>query len=111
MPQSYYQEIRETYTKKRTLFLNGLDNLGLKYFKPQGAYYVLVDIGEFGYDSDLEFCEDLASLVKVGAVPGSSFFNEPVNNYIRFHFAKTEETLNKALDNLSKLREKTKKRK
>ena len=111
MPQSYYQEIRETYTKKRTLFLNGLDNLGLEYFKPQGAYYVLVDIGEFGYDSDLEFCEDLASLVKVGAVPGSSFFNEPVNNYIRFHFAKTEETLNKALDNLSKLREKMKKRK
>ena len=38
----------------------------------------------FGYDSDLKFCEDLARLVSVGAVPGSSFFREPVNHLIRF---------------------------
>lgn len=111
MPVSYYENVKKIYTEKRELFLNGLDRLCLKYFKPQGAYYVLVDIGEFGYDSDLEFCEDLARLVKVGAVPGSSFFNEPVNNYIRFHFAKTEGTLNSALDNLSTIREKIKVRK
>ena len=53
---------------------------------PQGAYYVMMDISEFGYDSDLNFCEDLASKMGVGAVPGSSFFREPVNHLIRFHF-------------------------
>ena len=73
---------------------------------PQGAYYVMMDISEFGYDSDLDFCEDLASRVGVGAVPGSSFFREPVNNLIRLHFAKKDETLLDALNRLADLRKK-----
>ena len=85
----------------RSLFLDGLKNIGLKYTEPQGAYYVLLDIGEFGWENDLEFCEALAEKVGVGAVPGSSFFRENVNNLIRFHFAKKDETLNKALERLA----------
>ena len=64
------------------------------------------DISEFGYDSDLKFCEELAAKVGVGAVPGSSFFREPVNHLIRFHFAKKDETLNDALNRLETLRSK-----
>ena len=60
----------------------------------------MVDISEFGYESDLAFCEDMARRVGVGAVPGSSFFHEPENRYIRLHFAKREETLNEALNRL-----------
>ena len=63
----------------------------------------MMDISEFGYDSDLKFCEDLAAKVGVGAVPGSSFFREPVNHMIRFHFAKKDETLNDALNRLETL--------
>lgn len=63
-----------------------------------------MDISEFGYDSDLKFCEELAAKVGVGAVPGSSFFREPVNHLIRFHFAKKDETLNDALNRLETLR-------
>ena len=65
-----------------------------------------MDISEFGYDSDLKFCEELAAKVGVGAVPGSSFFREPVNHLIRFHFAKKDETLNDALNRLETLRSK-----
>ena len=61
----------------------------------------MVDIGEFGYQNDEEFCIDLAREVGVGAVPGSSFFREDVNNLIRLHFAKKDDTLKAALDNLS----------
>ncbi len=104
--QSYYDEVLELYTHKRDLFCQGLDELGVEHTVPQGAYYVMMDISEFGYESDLEFCEDLARLVKVGAVPGSSFFREPVNHLIRFHFAKRDETLLAALENLKALREK-----
>jgi aminotransferase len=64
----------------------------------------MLDISEFGYDNDLAFCEDLAAKVGVGAVPGSSFFREPVNHLIRFHFAKNDETLNEALNRLEKIR-------
>ena len=65
-----------------------------------------MDISEFGYDSDLEFCETLAREVGVGTVPGSSFFCEPVNHLIRFHFAKNDETLFDALNRLEQLRKK-----
>ena len=64
----------------------------------------MLDISEFGYENDLSFCEDLAEKVGVGAVPGSSFFREPVNHLIRFHFAKNDETLNEALNRLEKIR-------
>lgn len=97
----YYLGLQAHYTHMRSLFLDGLKNIGLKYTEPQGAYYVLLDIGEFGWENDLEFCEALAEKVGVGAVPGSSFFRENVNNLIRFHFAKKDETLNKALERLA----------
>lgn len=104
----YYKWLQEKYTKKRNLFLKGLDEIGIKHTVPQGAYYILLDISEFGYESDLEFCEVLARDVGVGAVPGSSFFREPVNNLIRLHFAKKDETLYEALNRLEDIRKKIK---
>ena len=98
--QAYYDELLDKYTHKKELFLHGLDALNIPHNDPEGAYYVMLDISGFGYESDLAFCEDLASKVGVGAVPGSSFFREPVNHLIRFHFAKNDETLNEALNRL-----------
>ena len=104
--QDYYDSLLEKYTHKKELFLRGLDNLGIVHNDPEGAYYVLLDISEFGYDSDVTFCETLAREVGVGAVPGSSFFREPVNHLIRLHFAKKDETLLEALNRLESLRKK-----
>lgn len=104
----YYKWLQDKYTHKRDLFLKGLDDLHIAPTIPQGAYYVLLDISEFGYDSDLEFCEALARDVGVGAVPGSSFFREPVNHLIRLHFAKRDDTLNEALSRLEGIRRKIK---
>ena len=100
----YYKELTKIYTKKRELFLSGLDSIGLKYFRPDGAYYVMVNIEEFGIASDEAFAEKLIKEIGVAAVPGSSFFKEDVNNYIRFHFAKKPETLEAALERLSEIR-------
>ena len=102
----YYKWLQDKYTAKKDLFLNGLDAIGISHTTPQGAYYVLLDISEFGYASDLEFCDVLAREVGVGAVPGSSFFREPVNHLIRLHFAKKDETLNAALNRLEDIRKK-----
>ena len=102
----YYKGLQAHYTHMKELFTGGLRDLGLQFTDPQGAYYVLVDISEFGYESDLDFCEDLAKKVGVGAVPGSSFFKEPENRYIRFHFAKQDETLHEALNRLADMKTK-----
>lgn len=107
----YYRDLKERYTAKRRLFLDGLDDIGIEHNDPQGTYYVLIDISDYGYDSDEGFCTDLARIVGVGAVPGSSFFKRPENGLARLHFAKNESTLEKALENLrgiGKLRHRTK---
>jgi len=96
----YYQSLAEHYTHMKKLFVGGMQSLGLQVAEPQGAYYVMLDISEFGYESDEQFCLDLAQKVGVAAVPGSSFFREPVNHLIRFHFAKKDETLLSALNRL-----------
>lgn len=103
---AYYDELQKLYTHKKDLFLNGLKELNIPHTEPQGAYYVMVDISEFGYDSDLDFCVDLIKNVGVAAVPGSSFFKEEENRYIRFHFAKKDETLLAALNRLKDIRAK-----
>lgn len=105
---SYYKELQAHYTHMKELFTGGLDELGFTFTRPQGAYYVLMDISEYGYSDDLLFCEDLARKVGVGAVPGSSFFKEPENRYIRFHFAKKDDTLEAALDRLADMKDKMK---
>jgi aminotransferase len=110
-PESYYEDLLALYSEKREYFCNGLDKLGIKYYKPQGTYFIMVDIQEFldlpqfkGF-SDLEFCEWMIRNIGLAAVPGSSFFREEVNNLIRLHFAREKSTLDEALARLAKLKE------
>ena len=110
-PESYYEELLETYTEKRQYFLDGLDRIGLKHNIPQGTYFVLIGIQEFldlpkfaGY-TDLEFCEWMIKNVGVAAVPGSSFFKEEVNHLIRLHFARKKETIDEAITRLGRMKE------
>lgn len=100
----YYDELAAHYAHMKEVFVGGLEKLGLKYTDPQGAYYVLVDVSEFGVKDDVKFCEWLAQYVGVAAVPGSSFFREDVHNLIRFHFVKQDDTLNEAINRLAGLR-------
>ena len=104
----YYEELQQHYTHMKELFCGGLRDIGLSFVEPQGAYYVMVDISEFGYGNDYNFAVDLARKVGVGSVPGSSFFKEDIHDYVRFHFAKKDETLKAALDRLAEIRNKMK---
>lgn len=103
---SYYEELQNHYTHMKEVFVGGLKKLGFKFSDPQGAYYVMVDFSEFGVKDDTAFCEWMAEHVGVAGVPGSSFFKEDINCYVRFHFAKVDETLNEAINRLATLREK-----
>jgi aminotransferase len=103
LPLTYYTGLQQEYTQRRDLFLSYLNRAGLQYTTPQGAYYVLVDISGFGFENDTLFCRWLAKEIGVAAVPGSSFFHEPVTHLVRFHFAKKEETLKAAGERLLKM--------
>ena len=75
--------------------------------KERAGEVVLADISPFlkKGQSDVDFCVEMAQKIGVGAVPGSSFFDEDVNHIIRLHFAKKDETLNTALERLSHLKD------
>ena len=96
----YYEWLKDLYTEKRDY---------LPHTTPQGSYFVLVNVSgflerpEFSGWTDLEFCEWMIKKYGVAAVPGSSFFKEPVNNYIRLHFSRGKETLKMAADRLEKM--------
>jgi aminotransferase len=106
LSSDYYEQLQKDYTRRKNLFLGYLDQAGLCYTPPEGAYYVLVDISDFNASSDTAFCRWLAKEIGVAAVPGSSFFHEPVNHLIRFHFAKRVETLEAAGQRLKELSQK-----
>jgi len=105
LPERYYRDLLRGYTERRDVFLDELEQAGLPFTAPQGAYYVMADISEFGCPDDTTFCEWMARDVGVAAVPGSSFFNEPVRKYIRFHFAKKVQTLRDAGARLRRIRD------
>jgi aminotransferase len=105
LPLAYYDEVRRWYTQRRDLFCGYLDEAGLSYTVPEGAYYVLADVSKFDVSDDVEFCRWLAKEIGVAAVPGSSFFHEPVNHLIRFHFARKKETLEECGRRLLRLKD------
>lgn len=108
LPDSYYAEFGAHYAHMKALFTAGLDRLGIEYTDPQGAYFVLVNIGQFMKkgQNDVDFCVEMAEKVGVAVVPGSSFFMEDVPDIVRMHFAKKDETLYEALNRLSDLKSK-----
>ena len=104
-PDSYYEGVRAFYTRQRELFLGYLRQTGLAFTEPQGAYYVMVDVSSLGFADDGEASDWFIKTIGVAGVAGSSFFREPVHNYLRFHFAKSDETLHAAGERLLKVRE------
>ena len=108
MPDSYYEQFTAHYAHMKEIFTGGMRDLGIPFTEPEGTYFVLADIAPYlkKGQSDVEFCEEMTKKVGVAAVPGSSFFREDINNIVRLHFAKKDETLYAALDRLADLKTK-----
>lgn len=108
MPESYYEEFGAHYAHMKEIFTKGLTDIGIPFTDPQGAYFVLANIGPYlkSGQSDVAFCEEMAHKVGVACVPGTSFFNENVQDIVRVHFAKRDETLYEALNRLSDIKKK-----
>lgn len=103
-PRTYYAQLASLYRRKRNRLLGILTEAGFRCFVPSGAYYIMTDIGAFGFD-DLAFAHRLVKDVGVAAVPGSSFYHDPGlgRRYVRFAYPKKEETLDEVARRLVKL--------
>lgn len=105
LPPSYYDELQTEYRRKRDLIVPALRNAGFHCDTPEGAYYVMADISNFGFANVVEFTRHLIQEIGVAVVPGSSFYHEPSmgSQMVRFCFCKKDETLEAAAERLQKL--------
>src|SRR5439155_10467915 len=103
-PDHYYVDLLNGYRERRDFMLEILDGAGFKAFPPDGAYYVMTDIGGFGED-DVGLAHRMVRDIGLATVPGSSFYLEPARGrrQIRFSFPKKMETLRRAAERLKKL--------
>jgi aminotransferase len=106
LPESYYEGLKTEYLAKRDFIIPVLQNAGFKCDYPEGAYYVMCDISDFGFSDDVEFTRHLIREIGVAVVPGSSFYHDKNlgKNFVRFCFCKKDETLEAAAERLQKLR-------
>ncbi|MBK9145799.1 MAG: aminotransferase class I/II-fold pyridoxal phosphate-dependent enzyme [Candidatus Melainabacteria bacterium] len=108
LPPSFYEHLAREYETRREMMLGILDEVGIPYFKPEGAYYAFCDISSFGYRDDLAMTKYLVKDIGVAVVPGSSFFGDKEGTgrkYIRFCFSRQEQTLKEARARLLKMKE------
>jgi aspartate/methionine/tyrosine aminotransferase len=105
LPDAYYADLARSYQQRRDRLMKMLESAGLNPMLPKGAYYIMCDIGKWGYPNDVEFARFLVKDIGVATVPGSSFFSDPAagKDIIRFTFCKKEETLRAAEERLKKL--------
>ena len=104
--ETYFEDLRTKYTGRRDQLLEILTEAGFRCFRPQGAYYIMTDIRDFGFPDDVTFANHLVQQIGVAAVPGSSFYREAKDGekQIRFCFCKKDETLQEAAKRLRKLK-------
>lgn len=105
LPDAYYEKLRFEYQNRRDVLLNHLMNAGFRTFRPQGAYYIMADIADFGFADDVAFVRHMIERVGIAAVPGSSFYHDSGegSSIIRFCFCKKYETLEQAGNRLRRI--------
>jgi aspartate/methionine/tyrosine aminotransferase len=98
LPVAYYESLAQGYRARRDRLLPALRAAEFKTFVPRGAYYIMTDIGGFGFPDDVSFAEHLVKEIGVASVPGSSFYSRPElgAHQVRFAFCKTDATLDEA---------------
>jgi aminotransferase len=106
LPTDYYERLQTEYQRRRDILIPTLHAAGFKTFQPDGAYYVMTDISDFGFESDVAFTRYLIREIGVACVPGSSFYSDPTrgSQQVRFCFCKRDETLSAAAERLARLR-------
>jgi aspartate/methionine/tyrosine aminotransferase len=105
LPGTYYQELAREYQRRRDLLVEILERHRFIVYEPEGAYYIMTDIGAFGFPDDVAFARFLVKEVGVAAVPGSSFYHDPRlgRTKLRFCFCKRDETMIEADRRFEKL--------
>ncbi len=102
----YFTTMRADFARSRDRLASGLEAAGWKTLPSAGTYFLSVDLAASGIAlDDVAFCDRLAREGDVVAIPVSAFYAEtPVTSVVRFCFAKTDATIDAALERMAKAR-------
>ena len=105
LPDAYYRDLADGYRARREALLTALEATTLRPFEPDGAYYLMAEIGALTDEDDVTFARRLVADPGVAVVPGSSFYSRPElgRTKIRFAFPKRPQTLAEAARRLALL--------
>lgn len=101
---AHYHGLGEFYQEKRDFFINALRTSRFKLIPSSGTYFQLLDYSQISEEDEMSFAQRLTREYKVAGVPTSPFYSKPANEgMLRFCFAKSNETLEKAAEILCKI--------
>ncbi|MEO6955690.1 MAG: pyridoxal phosphate-dependent aminotransferase [Antricoccus sp.] len=106
LPHEYFEELAADLQRKRDRLYTALIDAGLTVFKPQGTYFMTVDVRSVGYQDSLDFCRDLPQRCGVVAIPSGVFYNDSPQQgktLARFAFCKQDDVLDEAARRLNSL--------
>lgn len=101
----FYEDLRESYRRKRDLMTEGLREVGFGVEQPAGTYFIVADIRPLGYQDDVELARLLPQATGVAAIPASAFYVDKAagRHLLRFAFCKKEDVLRDGLERLKRL--------
>ncbi len=97
-PQEVVAEMLAAYSERRTLMVNAMDQMGLSYGYPGGAFYLYTNISKTGMPA-AQFCETLLREGRVLLFPGSMFGDES-ENYVRMSYLQPLNRIHEALERM-----------
>ncbi|MBD1430805.1 methionine aminotransferase [Sphingobacterium litopenaei] len=101
---SYYDSLAPLFQQKRDYLIEGIKSTPLQILPCEGTYFLLVDYSNITHSEELAYAEKLTQEKKVATIPISAFYTSGLNqNLLRICFAKKEETIRKALQNLQQM--------
>ena len=99
--RDYSEEQKAHYAANRPLLTEGLRRLGMPVDESEGAFYAYADVSRFSNDS-LAFCRQMLEVAGVAATPGVDFDRVNGGRFVRFSYAGSKETMERALEKLAK---------
>jgi aspartate/methionine/tyrosine aminotransferase len=99
-PATFYEEMRDSYARKRDMLAEGLQSAGFEPHIPEGTYFMMA--GHRAAGDDRRFCRELVARAGVVTIPPSVFYDRPElgSGLVRFAFCKDEHILEEAIQRL-----------
>lgn len=98
LPEEEVKKMRDYYASNVEIACQLLEEGEMKFFRPQGGYYVWVDVREYGMPS-LEFCKQLLAEEKVALAPGETF-GENGEGFVRISICRTHQEVEEGVKRL-----------